>query len=78
MEVCWEPTYPRLTVGEWYFPPALLENPSHHVPAYFRWVMDGLRIATAHKGDPEKQQAIKELEALAQDSNLTFLTEEPL
>ena len=76
MEVYWEPEYPRLTVGEAYFPPALLENPSHEVPAYFRWVVEGLRIATAHKDDPEKKLALAELEALAKNENLTFLTEE--
>ena len=76
MEVYWEPEYPRLTVGEWYFPPALLENPSHEVPAYFRWVTEGLRIATAHKDDLEKKQAMEELEELAKDKNLTFLAED--
>lgn len=74
MEVYWEPEYPRLTVGEWYFPPALLENPSHEVPAYFRWVTEGLRIATTHKDDQEKKQALAELEELAKDKNLSFLT----
>ena len=74
MEVYWEPDYPRLTVGEWYFPPALLENPSAEVPAYYRWVVEGLRITTAHQDDPEKKQALLELEALAQDKNLGFLT----
>ena len=76
MEVCWEPEYPRLTVGEWYFPPALLENPSRDVPAYFRYVMEGLRIATAHKDDAEKKQALAELEELLKDENLSFLREE--
>ena len=65
MEVLWQPEYPRLSVGQWYFPPALLENPSGELPEYYRWVTDGLRIATAHKEDPEKQQALKELERLA-------------
>lgn len=76
MEVCWEPEYPRLTVGQWYFPPALLENPSQEVPAYFRWVTEGLRIATAHQDIPEKQQALTALEALAKNPNLTWLKEE--
>ena len=76
MEVYWEPEYPRLTVGEWYFPPALLENPSSEVPAYFRWVTEGLRIATTHKDDTEKKQALAELEALSQNENLTFLSED--
>lgn len=75
-EAGYRPEYPKLTVGEWYFPPALLENPSWEVPAYFRWVTEGLRIATAHKDDPEKKQALADLEALAKDENLSFLTEE--
>ena len=77
MEVYWEPEYPRLTVGEWYFPPALLENPSAEVPAYYRWVLEGLRIATAHKDDLEKKQALAELEALAEEPALDFLKNRP-
>ena len=76
MEVGYRPDYPRLTVCEWYFPPALLENPSADLPAYYKWVIDGLRISTAHQDDAEKKQAQAELEALAQDENLSFLTEE--
>lgn len=75
MEVGWRPDYPKLTVGEWYFPPALLENPSADIPAYYKWVVDGLKIATAHQNDPEKKHALGELEVLAQDKNLSFLTE---
>ena len=76
MEVGYRPDYPQLSVGEWYFPPALLENPSADLPAYYKWVVEGLRIATAHQDDAEKKQALAELEALAQDENLSFLTEE--
>ena len=61
-----------LTVGQWYFPPALLENPSKDVPAYYKWVVDGLKIAVAHQDDAEKKQALAELEMLAQDENLDF------
>lgn len=75
MEVSYRPDHPKLTVGEWYFPPALLEDPSKDVPAYYKWVVDGLKIATSHQDDPEKKQALAELEALAQDKNLSFLTE---
>ena len=75
MEVGYRPEYPKLTVGEWYFPPALLENPSADVPAYYKWVVEGLRISTAHQDDTEKKQALAELELLAQDKNLSFLTE---
>jgi hypothetical protein len=52
-----------------------LENPSRDVPAYFRWVTEGLRIATTHKDDAEKKHALAELEELAKNENLTFLTE---
>ena len=75
MEVGYLPEYPKLTVGEWSFPPALLENPSSDVPAYYKWVVDGLRISTTHQDDAEKKQALAELEALAQNQNLSFLTE---
>ena len=61
MEVVWQPEYPRLTVGQRYFPPALLENPGPDTAAYYQWVVEGLRIATAHKNDPEKLQALEEL-----------------
>ena len=76
MEAGWRPNYPKLTVGEWYFPPALLENPSADVPAYYKWVTDGLRIATAHQDDAEKKQALAELEALAEQKELAWLKEE--
>ena len=73
MEVCWEPDYPRLTEAEYYFPPALLEDPSPEVPAYYRWVLEGLRIAVVHRDDPEKKQLLAQLEELAKDENLRFL-----
>ena len=76
MEVYFEPDYPRLTTAEWYFPPALLENPSKEVPAYFRWVRTGLEIILAHQEDAEKRTALEGLKALAADPNLNFLTEE--
>ena len=75
MEVSWQPEYLKLTPGEWYFPPALLENPSYDVPAYYHWVVGGLEVATAHQDDPEKKQILAELKALADDPNLSFLKE---
>ena len=75
MEVYYEPDYPRLSVGEWYFPPALLENPSDKVPAYFAWVRKGLQITLEHQEDEEKQAALAYLDTLAADPNLNFLTE---
>ena len=76
MEASWRPDYPKLTPGEWYFPPALLENPSHDVPAYYRWVIGGLEVATAHQDDPEKKQILAEVTALAETPELTWLKEE--
>ena len=76
MEVGYRPDTPRLAVGEWYFPPALLENPSRDLPAYYQWVTEGLRISTAHQDDPEKKQALTELEALS--GELKWLKEENL
>jgi tRNA A22 N-methylase len=76
MEVGYRPEHPKLTVGEWYFPPALLENPSKDLPAYYQWVTEGLRISTVHQDDPEKKQALAELEALS--GELKWLKEENL
>ncbi len=73
MELWWQPEYPKLRVGEAYFPPALLENPSAELPAYYRWVREGLRIAAAHRADAETAQALAELETLSQ--KLPFLVE---
>lgn len=78
MEVRWGPEYPRLTVGGWHFPPALLENPSAELPDYYRWVLDGLRISAAHRVDPLRDQAIAELEALSNDPALHWLKEETI
>lgn len=75
MEVYYQPDYPRLTPAETYFPPALLENPSCELPAYYRWVLSGLRIATAHRSEPALHAILTELE---NDPDLTFLKEEIL
>lgn len=76
MEVYWQPDDPKLTIGQWYFPPALLENPGQDTIAYYHWVVEGLRIATEHKLDARKQQALQELLALAENPDLSFLKEE--
>lgn len=76
MEVWWNPDYPRLTPGECYFPPALLENPAWELPEYYQWVLRGLKIAAAHQEDPARTEIIRELEAIADDPNLTWLKEE--
>lgn len=65
MEVQFQPHQPRLTLGQCHLSPALLAHPTQWLPDYFKWVTEGLRIATAHQNDPEKAQALAELEALA-------------
>ena len=79
MEILWQPEYPRLSLGEWYFPPALLENPSRETAAYYQWVVKGLRIKAAGQGaaaEREIVQALAELEKLAEVPELTWLKEE--
>lgn len=78
MEVCYEPGRAPLTPGEYYFPPALLENPGQALPEYYRWVVEGLKISLAHQSDPEKQQAFTELLELAESSELSWLKEEKI
>ena len=68
MEVIWNPEASQLTTGQWYFPPALLKNPSKYLPEYYRWVAEGLRITTTHQDNPEKKQALAELTALGEEN----------
>lgn len=73
MEVWWEPAYPRLTDWECYFPPALLENPATELPAYYRWVVEGLKIAAAHK--EELLPILSALLALPRNPTLSWLAD---
>lgn len=79
MEVVWQPDYPRLTVGEWYFPPALLENPAKELPEYYQRLIISLERAVngrGEKADPVMIHALKELTALADTPALSWLKEE--
>ncbi len=76
MDVDYRPGLSQLSVGEWYFCPGLLDDPSPETANYYQYVLEGLRIATAHRADPEKEQALRELEALPQDPYLRFLKKE--
>ena len=76
MKVQYCPDAPKLTTGQCYFSPALLVNPAKDLPAYYKWVVDGLNIATAHQDDAEKKQALEELAALGE--KYAFLKEEVL
>ena len=76
MEVCYQPDYPRLEDWECYFPPVILEHPTKDVPAYYGWVVGGLRIATAYQDDPEKKKILSSLLSLAEQKELAWLKEE--
>ncbi len=67
MSVDYKPEFCHLTVGQWYFCPGLLDDPSYETIEYYHYVVEGLRIATMHRQDQEKLQALRELEALAQE-----------
>ncbi len=76
MEVVWQPDRPRLAAHEWYFPPAILENPSKYVLAYYQYVVRGLEIATQGQGekvDPIKPIALAGLKKLIKNQNLAWL-----
>lgn len=77
MEVLWD-TAPKLTPMQWYFPPALLENPSEQLPEYFSWVVSHLQTTVDGQGeqvDPQLQSILQELKALPRDPDLSFLQE---
>ena len=62
IEVIWDPDAPRLTVGQWYISPALLKNDCPEAAEYVLRILEGLRLAVSHRDDPEKKQALEELE----------------
>ena len=74
MEVRYAPDAPRLTDSQCHFSPALLNQNSPDLPAYYQWVTEGLRIAVTHQDDPAKKELLRQLEALAE--NLPILKEE--
>ena len=79
MEVEFRPEHPRLSVGEYYFPPALLENPAKELPEYYARLLFSLRQAVTNQkenADPQMVAALDELEHLTDDPALDFLKEE--
>lgn len=75
MEVYYEPEYPRLTEGQWYFPPALLENPEVELPEYFQRVLFSLRRAVTGRGENADPVMTKALSQLENDESLNWLKE---
>jgi len=77
MEVIWLPGM-ELTPGGCHFSPALLKNPGNDVPAFYRWVVGGLKMIVDNQGekaDPFKVEALQELTDLPEA--LSWLKEEP-
>ena len=75
MEVIWQPDYPKLTTGEYYFPSAILENPSPEVPEYYQSVVFRLERAIKGRGetDGEMVAALHELRSLVAQPELKWL-----
>ena len=76
MEVYYQPDYPRLSLGECWFPPALLENPGKETIEYFRRIYEGLKLAVDHGEAGEKAQALSFMDELAATPELTWLKED--
>ena len=70
MEVCWNPGGEKLTPGQWYIPPVMLEAPDPDFPRYLAWVRKGLDKIVESRGQNAPgwmQQASRELRKLARD-----------
>lgn len=68
MEVIWQPGE-TLSPGGCYFPTALLKTPSEYLPAYYRWVINGLELMIRNRkeqADPFPVKAYEELIAIPQ------------
>lgn len=64
MEVLYQPDAPRLSVGQWYFPPALREDDSPERAEYCRRAIKNLRLSVEGHGahaDPAEVAALAEL-----------------
>ena len=78
MEACWEPDYPKLTPGQWFFSPALLEDPAKELPEYYQYQLFKLqRVADGRKdhASPLILTALEELRSIAKQPELQWLTE---
>lgn len=79
MNVEYRPGEPALTPGQWYFPPAMLENPGPETVEYYHRTLRTLRMALSARGegaDALLERALRELEALPEKQGLDFLKEE--
>ena len=62
MDVFFDPDSPRLSAGQCYLSPALLETPGEALREYYGRIVEGLRLAVEHQNDAEKKAILDELE----------------
>ena len=64
MELLWDPGIPKLSTGQCYISPALLQEGNPVLKEYYDRIVDGLRLAVNHQQDSEKAAILTELEML--------------
>ena len=78
MEVTWQPDAATLTPGQWFLPPALLQNADEELPEFYQYQCFRLqRIVEGRKEqtDPLIMAALTELNAIAELPTNKWLTE---
>ena len=79
MEVCWNPDCQKLSPGQWFLTPALLESTTLELPEYYQYQLFKLqRIVDGRKDQADSLvlTALAELRALTARPELQWLTEE--
>ena len=79
MDVRWHPDLPKLTPGEWFFPPALLKTHAKELPEYYQYQLFKLQRVVAGRKDSTDAlilDALAELRSLCKRPELKWLTEE--
>ena len=79
MEVRWNPEHPKLTPGQWFVTPAILETHAPELPEFYQYQLFKLqRIVDGRKeqADPLVLTALTQLHSLAAQPELQWLTEE--
>lgn len=75
MEVWYRPGQ-LLTPGQWYFPPALMENPSPVLPEYYRQVTQRLQRSIEGQGENADPVLVTAFKEIWNDEYLQWLKEE--
>ena len=76
MDVRFQPDAPRLTVGQRYFSPALLKEPTPELPEYYNSLLFRLRRAINGRGENADAQMVAALQELEADPALAWLKED--